>query len=238
MQVFKDIIGWDALEDNPYIADIEESRPEACPGCGAMAREGGRLLLVGHGSYERWVKVPREIRIRIRRYLCKRCRATTSVLPLWLLPRFQYTALVILVSLMQFHVEGKTAAVVTARFGLGHAKHGWFTLRRWGACFLVSGALWGWLGARLGVRPDTPWSRDRMRLHLERFVRSFPDPLRPRTPPSLEDVVGRSLRGMAFDGKTARSSLHAGNGRRPGYSPSASRLGPPTQRAGLPRDPP
>jgi hypothetical protein len=238
MQISGEIIGWEGREDKPEIPNIDDFRPPFCPCCGALAREARQLQLIGHGSYPRWVHLPQSRKIRIRRFLCKRCRRTSSVLPRGLLPRFQYTAPVILSSLVRYHVDGERASVVTAQFGARTTKHGWGTLRRWGAAFLVSVPLWGWLGKRLGRREETPWSREQVRIHVERFLAGFSLQIRARTQPGLDEIVRRSLRNMVFDGPRAWSSLHTTNGRRWGHSPPASRLGPPTQRAGLPRDPP
>jgi hypothetical protein len=245
MIVLKRIIGWEAPTDNlespenrPPVADVEASRPDFCPCCGAPAWYCGKLVLIGNGTYERWAKIPQGIKIRIRRYLCRRCRRTCSVLPHWLLPRFQYTAPVILSSLDQYFVAGETAAVVTAPFDLSEAKHGWGTLLRWGSAFLVSTILWGWLGTRLGVREGATRSRDQVRIHLERFMRSFTDRVKPNTVPAIPEIVQLSLNGRVFDGAKAWSSLHPPDGKIMAGTPHRTRPGPPTQGAGLPRGPP
>jgi hypothetical protein len=69
MTILKEIIGWEEPEDNlesrenrPPVSDVEESRPDFCPCCSAPARYCGKLLLVGHGSYERWAKIPQVCR--------------------------------------------------------------------------------------------------------------------------------------------------------------------------------
>ena len=155
MIVLMRIIGWEAPEDNlespenrPPVPDVEAARPDSCRCCGAPARDCGKLVLVGHGWYERWVNIPQGIKIRIRRFLCKRCGRTCSVLPHWLLPRYTYTAPVILSSLRDYYIANKTAAATTTGFGMSQPKHGWRTLKRWGCAFLLSASLWGWLGTR------------------------------------------------------------------------------------------
>jgi hypothetical protein len=245
MTILKGIIAWETPEDNlgspenrPPAPDVEASRPDFCPCCDAPAWYCGKLLLVGHGSYKRWASIPQGIKIRIRRYLCRRCGGTCSVLPHWLLPRFHYTAPVILSSLKRYFVDGETAAVVTKGFGLSHPKHGWGTLRRWGRAFVVSTILWGWLGAQLGVRKDRSRSRQEVRIHLERFMRSFTDRVRPNVVPAIPDIVRLSLNGRVFGGGKSWSSLHPPRGRIAPAIPPRTRSGPPTQGAGPPRGPP
>ena len=245
MIVLKRIIGWEEPKDKPKtpenrppVADVDASRPDFCPCCGAPARYCGKLVLIGHGTYERWAKIPQGIKIRIRRYLCRRCRRTCSVLPHWLLPRFHYTAPVILSSLDQYFVAGETVAVVTAPFDLSEAKHGWGTLRRWGAAFLLATVLWGWLGRQLGVRKGTSRSRDQLRIHLERFMRSFTDRVKPNAVPAIPQIVRLSLTGRVFDGGKTWSSRHPPRGKARASIPHRTRSGPPTQGAGAPRSPP
>jgi hypothetical protein len=184
------------------------------------------------------VSKPQGERIRIRRFLCKRCGTTSSVLPHWLLPRFQYPATLILLSLLRYYVHAETAAAVTAEFALSEVKSGWSALRRWGSGFLRHTALWGWLGKQLGVRKEEAWSRERVRVLLERFVRGF----KGRTPGSrtltVSEIVQLSLSGMVFDRGRAWSSLHARGGEKAASGPERVRSGSPTQGAGRPRAPP
>jgi hypothetical protein len=55
------------------------SRPAMCPYCGNWA------ALEAHGYYQRWVSafeaVGRLVRIRVRRFFCRRCERTVSLLP-------------------------------------------------------------------------------------------------------------------------------------------------------------
>ena len=90
-------------------------------------------------------------------------RKTTSVLPHWLLPRFQYAAPLILSSLKQYYVDGKKATEATGNLLIHQGKQNWGLLYRWGAGFLMHGILWGWIGSRLGVGKESRWSRDRNR---------------------------------------------------------------------------
>jgi len=68
---------------------------EKCPICGA------RTNLHSHGSYMRNALPSRdvELMVKIRRLLCPICRKTVSLLPSFLLSRFQYTARFIVKSL-------------------------------------------------------------------------------------------------------------------------------------------
>ena len=69
---------------------------EVCPVCGAHAR------LQGHGSYSRNA-LPTgetELVVVIHRLLCPVCRKTVSLLPSFLLPRFQHTARFVVESLL------------------------------------------------------------------------------------------------------------------------------------------
>jgi hypothetical protein len=233
----KEIIGWERPEDKTGVPDIDAARPDFCPFCNAPAWEKGRLQLVGHGSYERWAKIPQGIKIRIRRFLCKRCGTTCSVLPHWLLPRFHHTAPVILGSLLAYHVGKTPASVVTAAFELSAPKHGWGTLRRWGSAFLVCSVLWGWLGRGLGVRKGTPWSRDRVSTHLERFMVGFTDRKESWSQADVAHVVRQTLNGMVFD-RHGTPSRRGCRGRRGAALPQKARFAVPTQGAGPTRAPP
>ena len=206
MIVIKRIIGWEAPPDKPEFGkngapapDLEAARPDSCPSCLQPVHQNGRLTLVGHGAYERWANIPQGIKIRIRRFLCKRCGKACSVLPHWLLPRYTYTAPVILSGLHDYYVANKTAAAVTAEFGLIQPKHGWRTLRRWGCAFLLSASLWGWLGARLGAGKQTVRSRRQVRILLGRFFVSFSDRIRPNVAPDIPRIVRQSLGHRVFD---------------------------------------
>ena len=243
----KEIIGSEEPEGNPESGEYaysrpstEETRPTACPWCLGPARENGKLTLVGHGTYKRWVKTLKEIRIHVQRFRCIRegCGKTCSVFPHWLLPRFEYTALVILSCLWRFFVDGETAAAVMAEFGFSDLKHGWGTLRRWGRAFLISTTLWGWQGKRLGVRKSTAYSRAQVRIHLERFMRSFSDHVTANTASAIPDIVRLSLANRVFHGTKTWSSLHPPHGKIRAPIPFKTRPGQPTQGAGRNRGPP
>lgn len=140
--------------DAPSLAGL---RPIYCtnPKCGAPARNrDGVLQLVGHGLYLRHVRGLTEvgwIEIWIRRFLCRVCGRTMSVLPDWLHPWRWYAAPVILEALYRHCILGETACSIGLRFGRPQDATEWRSLRRWRAQLLVSPMLWGWLGSRLGV---------------------------------------------------------------------------------------
>jgi hypothetical protein len=63
-----------------------EARPDHCPQCQAPQ------ALVGHGSYRRTlVDVEFDGVIRVRRYRCRACRRTVSVLPAFALPYLRFS---------------------------------------------------------------------------------------------------------------------------------------------------
>lgn len=227
MCILREIIGSEAPEDEPQLPDIEDCRPDFCPSCKIAARERGVLWIIGHGSYKRWSNLPEGAQRRIRRFRCKRCGRTTNVLPHWLLPRFQYTAPLILLSLLRYYVRGETAAAVTGEFALSQVKQGWATLRRWGAGFLRHAALWGSLGKRLGVPEEEAWSRERVRVYLERFLANFKDRASGDRTPTVPEIVRLSLCGMVFDRGGSWSQLHATGGEKSASPPKKHDLAHP-----------
>ncbi len=91
------------------IADPRRYRPDRCPQCQA-AHE-----LIAHGFYRRTL-VDRTFdgSIRVRRYLCRSCKRTVSLLPQFALPylRFGITviALFLIARLLRGHTLGAAAA--------------------------------------------------------------------------------------------------------------------------------
>lgn len=72
-----------------------------CPACKANVR------LLRHGFYSRnFLATSSESRIVICRYLCRSCRVTISLLPSFLLPRFQRCRIAILEALKNFFSSG------------------------------------------------------------------------------------------------------------------------------------
>jgi hypothetical protein len=81
---FVDVKSW--AERTPEVGAV---RPARCPRCGAAGCPvGGRPGLVGHGLRARQVRGPLTAdaraavhTLRVRRYLCRPCAATVTVLP-------------------------------------------------------------------------------------------------------------------------------------------------------------
>ncbi len=85
------------------LPDVDDVRPHHCSRCGSPAKEGGRVVLHGHGHRGREVVIhpavgdSAELVVECwsRRYRCTRCGAVPTVLPPGVLPRFLYSALAI-----------------------------------------------------------------------------------------------------------------------------------------------
>ncbi len=135
------------------LPSVDDLRPCWCPLCGQPARPPGQLLgIVGHGTYLRQVlglvEVGKALVIRVRRYLCRGCRTTISVLPDELLPRRWYAGTAILVALTLSLLVGIPAAEVRRRLAQPGETPGWKTLDRWQRGLLAP--LWSWAAAQLG----------------------------------------------------------------------------------------
>jgi hypothetical protein len=88
-------------------AHLSIPRPRCCPHCEALDR------LIGHGSYPRNAVDPRHSTpIRIKRFLCRVCQKTVSVLPTFCLPRRHYqTATIQTVLDLRFAAQASWAAI-------------------------------------------------------------------------------------------------------------------------------
>lgn len=142
------------LADLTRLPSVDDLRPSACPLCKQPSRPVGKQLgLVGHGSYKRrvlgLVGPGRALVIRVRRYLCRGCRTTISVLPEVLLPRRRYAGGVILLALTLSLLLGVPAQEVRRRLAGSTRTRGWKTLDRWQRQLLAP--LWSWVAAQLGV---------------------------------------------------------------------------------------
>jgi transposase-like protein len=72
------------------ISDPDRYRPDSCPQCRASSP------LIAHGFYCRTlVDVAFDGFIRVRRYLCRLCKRTVSLLPEFVLPYLRFSILVI-----------------------------------------------------------------------------------------------------------------------------------------------
>jgi hypothetical protein len=87
------------------ISDPDRCRPDHCPQCEA------REPLIGHGFYRRTL-VDRAFDgvIRVRRYLCRCCKRTVSLLPEFALPWLRFSVSVIAVFLVARLLRGLTLA--------------------------------------------------------------------------------------------------------------------------------
>ncbi len=238
MIVLKRIIGYETPEIKFKPVNIQDSRPEFCPYCFALAVSDGKFNLVGHGTYRRWVKTPEEFQISIQRFLCKKCRKTCSVFPHWLLPYYQYTAPLILSSLNAFYLKEETASAATKDFFLTAPEYSWSLIHRWAASFLLKTTLWGWLGSALGARKNEHYSRPAVRRNLNRFITHFTDSVLSKKSPSFSSIIDQSLPGRAFSHNESWSLLHTTYERKPSSTPQQSRYLPPTHLTGASRSPP
>lgn len=119
-------------------------RPASCAACGAASRPvGGQLGLHGHGTRARQVRGPLDVdappalvELRVRRYRCRGCGATQTVVPAQVLVRRLYSLAAIALALALWGLEALSARAVRARVspwrvvGPG-APERWDALRRW-----------------------------------------------------------------------------------------------------------
>jgi hypothetical protein len=94
------------------LADPDRYRPARCPQCDA------RQPLTGHGFYQRTlVDGGFDGVIRVRRYLCRSCRRTVSLLPERTLPYLRFSIPVIARFLTVRLLEGGTLAAAAVAAG-------------------------------------------------------------------------------------------------------------------------
>jgi transposase-like protein len=87
------------------IADPDRYRPDHCPQCAA------KHPLTGHGFYRRTlVDVAFDGFIRVRRYLCRSCKRTVSLLPEFALPWLRFSVSVVALFLTARLLAGLTLA--------------------------------------------------------------------------------------------------------------------------------
>jgi hypothetical protein len=109
------------------IADPGRHRPDHCPQCGA------KEALSGHGFYARTlVDLAFDGAIRVRRYLCRLCKRTVSLLPEFALPWLRFSLTVISLFLVARLLQGLTlaAAALAARQPAMPYQRGQFWIRR------------------------------------------------------------------------------------------------------------
>jgi Domain of unknown function (DUF6431) len=109
------------------LTDPDRYRPERCPQCQA------RHPLTSHGFYHRTlVDLKFDGTIRIRRYLCRFCRRTVSLLPEFTLPYLRFSVSVIALFLIARLLEGRTlkaSATAAAQPAMAYQR-GQFWIRR------------------------------------------------------------------------------------------------------------
>src|SRR5438132_7244793 len=109
------------------IADPDRYRPDHCPQCGA------KHPLTGHGFYYRTlVDAAFDGVIRVRRYLCRSCKRTVSLLPEFVLPWLRFSISVIALFLAARLLSGLTLVAATraaAQPGMPYQR-GQFWIRR------------------------------------------------------------------------------------------------------------
>jgi hypothetical protein len=109
------------------IADPDRHRPDHCPQCEA------RHPLTGHGFYRRTlVDAAFDGVIRVRRYLCRSCKRTVSLLPEFVLPWLRCSISVIALFLVARLLNGLTlvAAARAAAQTVMSYQRGQFWIRR------------------------------------------------------------------------------------------------------------
>ncbi len=127
------------------ICDPGRYRPEHCPQCPA------RHPLAAHGFYRRTlVDAGFDGVIRVRRYLCRFCRRTVSLLPEFALPYLRFSISLISLFVVARLLHGRTlaAAVAASQPGMPYQR-GQFWLRRF--CRQAAG-----LGAALAALTHPP----------------------------------------------------------------------------------
>jgi hypothetical protein len=109
------------------ISDPDRYRPDHCPQCDA------KQPLTGHGFYSRTlVDAAFDGLIRVRRYLCRLCKRTLSLLPEFALPWLRFGISVISLFLVAHLLKGLTlaAAALAAGQTIMPYQRGQFWVRR------------------------------------------------------------------------------------------------------------
>ena len=158
----------ESLSQLMCVPSVEELRPSCCPLCQEPSRTEDGLQIVGHGTYRRQVlgliTGCRNLVIWIRRFLCRSCRHTISVLPDELYPGRWYAGVAIVLSLVLSLLGGESDADVRERVAGSGETRGWKTLQRWRQQLLSP--MWSWLARQLGVN-GPPGDREESRQRLQ-----------------------------------------------------------------------
>lgn len=132
---FVDVKSW--AEHTP---DVDAVRPARCPRCGvAGCPVGGRLGMVGHGLRSRQVRGPltAEARsavhtLRVRRYRCRPCEATVTVLPRGVVRARHFSATAIALACAMYALAGASLRATRKRVSpWASTEPGWPAMGRW-----------------------------------------------------------------------------------------------------------
>ena len=111
-------------------------RPECCPACGACH------VFIGHGFYLRKPKDQTQVyRIRLKRWFCKACHTTLSVLPSFLL-RGRHYLLVVIQQVVVARFEANASWQATVRQCAPEGLPAPRTIGRWCRAFAAQAAGW------------------------------------------------------------------------------------------------
>ena len=110
-----------------WISDPDHDRPPCCPQCQT------RQPLWAHGFYCRSLEdVDFQGTIRVRRFLCRACRRTVSLLPVFALPYLRFSVVVVATFLWARLLDGRTlqaAALAAGQLDMPYQR-GQFWVRR------------------------------------------------------------------------------------------------------------
>ena len=126
MQILHPFVG-SIQQYSQDLSDPGRYRPDHCPQCDA-ARP-----LTAHGFYSRTlVDIDFDGLIRVRRYLCRSCRRTVSLLPEFALPYIRFAIAVVSLFLVARLLTGRTltAAAIAAGLSAIPYQRGQFWIRR------------------------------------------------------------------------------------------------------------
>ena len=127
MQILLQPFAGSIQEYDEEIADPSRYRPDHCPQC--QAAQG----LTAHGFYRRTlVEAGFDGWIRVRRYLCRFCRRTVSLLPQFALPYLRFSITLMALFLLARLGAGHTLVAAAALAGLPNMPYqrGQFWVRR------------------------------------------------------------------------------------------------------------
>lgn len=163
----------DDFVDGRPLPPVEQLRPVSCPSCGQVGHALGQSPnLIGHGSYARHVRGATDkrdvVKIRVRRFLCLHCRATTTVLPSEVYPRRHYTAPAILASLVRVLLKGQSTNSARQQLVDTEAEGPWRSPLRWKRELFAP--LWSWEALQLGFKVGSTNDTEQQKVRLFRLL--------------------------------------------------------------------